>query len=156
MKLSSKVLIKCKRFGKILYLVLSDSTTEVGVAIKFTLCKITIPNDIYRRIRKRPNSHKTQLLYFFKMFKIYMLSKFNNFNYSFDFLHRYSESIYILNTTTSLIMQWSYFYHSIIDWKSAYPLIRLVYGFFLNFVWKWAIRPMPHIGICPEKYGSCL
>ncbi len=40
----SKVLIKYKRFGKI-YLVLPDRTTEVGVAIKFTLCKITIHND---------------------------------------------------------------------------------------------------------------
>lgn len=45
MKFSNKVLIKYKRFGKILYLVLPGRTTEVGVAIKFTLCKITIRND---------------------------------------------------------------------------------------------------------------
>lgn len=46
MRFSNKVLIKYKRFGKILYLVLLDRITEVGVVIKFILCKITIYNDI--------------------------------------------------------------------------------------------------------------
>ena len=63
MRFGNKVLIKYKRFGKILYLVLPDKTMEVGVALKFTLCKITIHSDTPTKMEETRQTATTQIYF---------------------------------------------------------------------------------------------